>query len=114
MRKWGIGSFYHEGNSQAGMPAVFLCVILVTRAFLPEISGCVVLTQMVKTEGKTVGKTGVEILEVISSQPQVTREELSQIIGLSVRGIEWNLDKLKKNGKLQRVGAAKGGYWKII
>ena len=34
------------GNSQAGMPAVLVGVIWVTRAFLPEISGCVELTHV--------------------------------------------------------------------
>jgi predicted HTH transcriptional regulator len=29
------------------------------------------------------------------------------------RGIEDNLSKLKAKGIIERIGAAKGGYWKI-
>ena len=64
--------------------------------------------------GKTVGKTVGKILQAIHENPHVTRDELSRITGLTVRGIEWNLAELKKEGKIARVGPAKGGYWKTI
>ena len=67
-----------------------------------------------KSSGKTVVKTVVKILEAIRSNPHVTSKELSSITGLSVRGIEWNLDKLKKAGDIQRVGPDKGGHWEVI
>lgn len=34
--------------------------------------------------------------------------------GLSIRGTEWNLAKLKHKGKLKRMGPAKGGYLEIL
>ena len=55
-----------------------------------------------------------KILEEIRKNPKVTRKELSDLTGLSIRGIEWNLDKLKKQGIIKRIGPAKGGYWEII
>jgi ATP-dependent DNA helicase RecG len=55
-----------------------------------------------------------KILQAIHENPHVTRDELSRITGLTVRGIEWNLAELKKEGKIARVGPAKGGYWKTI
>ena len=45
--------------------------------------------------------------------PTITREELSQITGLSIRGVEWNLTKLKAEGKIKRIGPDKGGHWKV-
>jgi ATP-dependent DNA helicase RecG len=32
---------------------------------------------------------------------------------LTVKGIEWNLKKLKEDGKLERIGPAKGGHWEV-
>jgi len=33
--------------------------------------------------------------------------------GLTRRGIEWNLSKLKAKGLIERNGSPKGGYWKV-
>ncbi len=54
-----------------------------------------------------------KILEFISGKPTITVEELSESIGISRRAIINNTNKLKKKGLLQRIGPAKGGYWKV-
>ena len=64
----------------------------------------------IKTVGKTVGK----ILALINENPKITREEISAKTGLTIRGVEWNLNKLKKEGVLKRIGPAKGGYWGVV
>jgi ATP-dependent DNA helicase RecG len=33
--------------------------------------------------------------------------------GLSRRGVEYQLGKLKDSGKLTRIGSTKAGYWKL-
>jgi ATP-dependent DNA helicase RecG len=38
---------------------------------------------------------------------------LVRITGLSRRGIEWNMVKLKAAGIIERIGGKKEGYWKI-
>jgi ATP-dependent DNA helicase RecG len=58
-------------------------------------------------------KTVEKILFLIADNPQITQTELSEKTGLTRRGIEWNLTKLKDQGLLERIGPAKGGYWKI-
>ncbi|MBU0471209.1 MAG: winged helix-turn-helix transcriptional regulator, partial [Nanoarchaeota archaeon] len=63
--------------------------------------------------GKTVGKTVGKILALINENPKITREELSAKTGLTIRGIEWNLAKLKEKKFLKRIGPAKGGCWKV-
>jgi ATP-dependent DNA helicase RecG len=59
-------------------------------------------------------KTVEKIFELITDNPQITQTELSKMTGLTRRGIEWNLTKLKDQGLLERVGPDKGGYWKVI
>ena len=60
--------------------------------------------------GETVGK----ILKLIRINPRITRDELARKTGLSVRGIEWNLNKMKEKNIIKRTGPKKGGSWEII
>ncbi len=63
---------------------------------------------------KTVVKTGEKIITLIRRNPTITRAEIAQRTGLSVRGVEWNLNELKKAGMLKRVGPDKGGHWEVV
>lgn len=33
---------------------------------------------------------------------------------MSVKGMEWQLKRLKSKGIIRRVGASRGGHWEII
>ncbi len=63
---------------------------------------------------KTVEKTVEKIIQLILANPSISARELEEETGLTRRGVEWNIKKLKEDGKLERVGPDKGGYWKII
>ena len=63
---------------------------------------------------QTVEKTVEKILVAIKENPHITQNQMAEKTGLSRRGIEWNLKKLKEQGLIKRVGADRGGYWKIV
>ncbi len=65
-------------------------------------------------DGKTVEKTVEKIIELIKDNPQITQSEMAVETGLSVRGVEWNIKKLKKEGRIRRVGPPKGGHWEVL
>ncbi len=44
----------------------------------------------------------------------ITTEKLAISIGVTEKGIEWQINKLKKEGFLKRIGPDKGGQWQII
>jgi ATP-dependent DNA helicase RecG len=67
----------------------------------------------VKTKVKTKVKTSEAILTLIKENPSITREELATHLNLTTNGIDWNLNKLKKEGRLKRIGPDKGGYWEV-
>ena len=67
-----------------------------------------------KTVVKTVEKTVMKILALIKENPKITQKELIAEIGLTRRGIEWNIKKLKSDGLLRRIGSARSGHWEII
>ena len=39
--------------------------------------------------------------------------EMASIIRVTERSIERNIQKLQKDGKLKRLGGAKGGHWEM-
>lgn len=74
------------------------------------------ITDKEKTVGKTVGKTvrkTDEVFDLIKADPQITREQLANETGLSVRGIEYHLKILRDTNRISRVGS-KGGRWEIL
>ena len=55
-----------------------------------------------------------KILKLIEGNPNISAAKLAGGVGISVRKIETNIQKLKEAGLLERIGPAKGGYWKLI
>jgi predicted HTH transcriptional regulator len=67
-----------------------------------------------KTGENTREKTREEILAVIVGNPRITVAELAQTAQLSAKGVEWNLRRLRVEGKVRRVGADRGGHWEVV
>ena len=59
-------------------------------------------------------KSREKIKALIKENPNVTTMEMSEIIGISLKGIEKQISNLKKEGIIDRIGADKGGNWKIL
>lgn len=56
----------------------------------------------------------IKILALLREEPRLTIAELAQKIFLTTRTIERNLKSLQEKGKLQRVGATKKGFWRVV
>lgn len=67
-----------------------------------------------KTTQKSTHKTTHKILSAIANNPNVTRMELADMIGITPDGIKKALDGLKKDGLVRRIGGKKGGYWEVV
>jgi len=65
------------------------------------------------TENVTENRTQY-ILEAIRNNPTVTTVMLSQQLNIARMTLHRDLEKLKKEGIIKRIGPAKGGYWQII
>ena len=61
----------------------------------------------------TTQKTTQKIIALIEESPEISRKELAEVIGLTEYGIKYHLKKMQKKGILERIGPARGGYWKI-
>ena len=68
-----------------------------------------------ETTQETIQETTRDkIIKEIISNPNVTRKQLSKIIGLSDAGIKYHLRELTKDGIIAHKGATKKGYWVVI
>lgn len=72
----------------------------------------VVLQRPQKSTGKSSpGDAREEIIKLISNNPSITREELANAVGITVKGIDYHLSKMQKEGRLKREGSRKTGIW---
>ena len=55
-----------------------------------------------------------KILELIKQDPQISAAGIAMEIGISSRGVEKQIKKLREAGIIKRNGADKGGYWEIV
>ena len=68
-----------------------------------------------ETTQETTQKTTQKILSILKENPSASRKEIAVILGdITEDGVKYQLNKMKKEGIIQRIGPAKGGYWKII
>jgi ATP-dependent DNA helicase RecG len=54
-------------------------------------------------------KTSGKILDAIRQNDEITIPELALLFGVTERSIERNIQKLQIDGRLHRIGPAKGG-----
>lgn len=59
-------------------------------------------------------KSSEKILKAIQKNPVITTAGLAEKLKLTVKGVEWQLTKLKNEGTIIRIGADKGGKWEVI
>lgn len=63
---------------------------------------------------RKVGETVEKILSLMKKKPSITQKELIDKTGLTRRGVEWNIKKLKEEGFIRRVGSDRSGHWEVI
>ena len=78
----------------------------------------IVEEEVFKIEVQTAQETAQEntkdkILELLRKNPKYTKDDLMQILGKADGTIKAHLSNLKKEGKLERIGSTKSGYWEV-
>ncbi|MCC5877175.1 MAG: putative DNA binding domain-containing protein [Candidatus Sumerlaeia bacterium] len=64
--------------------------------------------------GEKLGENKAAILLLMLESPKISSKRVAEKLDLSVTAIENNVQKLKADGWLERVGPAKGGHWKVL
>ena len=53
------------------------------------------------------------IYESIKTNPNITRNELADLAGISIKNLQKHLNKLKEIGLIKRVGSTRQGHWEV-
>ncbi len=70
----------------------------------------VILFRPTNEFGQTTQKTENRIIEILSLNPRASREEIAKDLGnITEEGVKYQSNKLKKQGKIERIGPDKGG-----
>jgi ATP-dependent DNA helicase RecG len=67
-----------------------------------------------KSREKSKQKNSDRLLALIRQKATVTTEELMTALELSRAGVQKIIRKLKKAGRLRRIGPDKGGHWEVV
>ena len=53
------------------------------------------------------------ILDAFKSNPRATIKEVAKMAGVTSRTIDREVESLKMEGRLKRVGSSRSGYWEV-
>ena len=67
-----------------------------------------------KKTDKKLNARRQRIISEMRDNPNITTAELELILNISETAIENNINYLRKNGYIERIGAKKNGYWKVL
>jgi len=116
IEKYGSG-FMRIRKEIANYPTMKFEYKLIANGFLAEFN---YVKQKITTEtindnvGDNVGDNRIiEILSLIKLNNKLSAKQLALELSVSYRTIERDIVKLKKQGKLKRVGHEKTGHWEI-
>jgi ATP-dependent DNA helicase RecG len=67
-----------------------------------------------KSSPKSSPKTDEQIIALLSQDATISTEEIGQRLDITKRAVLKQIQKLKTQGRLRRIGPARGGHWEII
>jgi predicted HTH transcriptional regulator len=62
---------------------------------------------------ETSEKSSEKILTLLQATSGMTTKELAEHLGIGPRAVEKQIEKLMREGRLQRIGAVNGGHWHV-
>ena len=66
-----------------------------------------------KTVDWSVDKTCDQVISILKTNPRTTLDQVANVVGLSVRGIEQAIKRLKKAKRIRKVGGKRFGHWEV-
>ena len=71
-------------------------------------------TEPKPNQNRTKTEQKIQILELLSETPTITRAEIAEILTLHESSVQRRLEALVKEGKLRHIGPTNGGSWEVI
>ena len=61
----------------------------------------------------SVDRTCDHVLNILKTNPRATLGQVANVVGLSVRGVEQAIKRLKKAKRIRKVGGKRFGHWEV-
>ena len=82
--------------------------------FTDDREGCLFTATVKRKSSEESSEEGSEeIIAMLRANPKLTAKEIAIIRGISSRAIEKQIKKLREQGRLERKGSTKAGYWQV-
>lgn len=62
---------------------------------------------------KKWSETTVRILDLLNQNPKISRKEICEKLKINPSAVQKHIEKLKEAHKIERIGGAKGGEWRV-
>jgi len=59
-------------------------------------------------------KSSEKILALLKANPELVAREIADNLGVTQRAVEKQIAKLREEGRLRRIGPARGGHWEVV
>lgn len=89
--------------------------------FTDDREGCLftVTIHRKKIEGSVEPEIGSEkssekILALLKADSELVAREIADTLGITQRAVEKQIAKLREEGRIRRIGPAKGGHWEAV
>ena len=69
---------------------------------------------MARKGGQKITSKQFTVLNIIRSNPSISRNDLADKLGINVSAVRKHIDALRKKELLKRVGPDKGGHWEVL
>jgi len=66
-----------------------------------------------KSSPKGVNQTQQRIIEMILDNPKVTQKEMAEELNITIRAVKKSIKEMQEKNILERIGSARGGYWRL-
>jgi len=63
---------------------------------------------------KSSEKSSEKILALLKADSELAAREIADTLGISQRAVEKQIAKLREEGRIRRIGPAKGGHWEAV
>nr|WP_314577259.1 ATP-binding protein [uncultured Pseudomonas sp.] len=60
------------------------------------------------------GSSRTQILVLLRRHPELNGRQIAGLLGLSIDGVKFHLNRLRRDGLIRHIGPTKGGHWEVL
>ncbi|BBL67820.1 HTH domain-containing protein [Methanoculleus chikugoensis] len=81
--------------------------------FTDDRDGCLFTVTVNRKEEERSEKSSEKILVLLKAEPRLAAREIAERLEITQRAVEKQIANLREDGRLRRIGSARGGHWEV-